>query len=234
MWVNKNQTGYTIVETLIVVAVTGMIFASTALMMRGQVAKNEYREGMQQIEQSMKTIINNVENGNFGTPPTNGTDDSKILVGKTIWFCTDGASVTCPSANNGSIMHAHTVFAGPSGGFMPTPTLQELGDDSKQLPAGIKFIGYKMLPGPSSLIDNFGMSVLFEKSDGSEVTQVSDMASSIGLHARLQSARLSSWNGSHGDGYILCFEGTKRGSIELGSRTSGTNIVLNLDDERCN
>ncbi|MCA9350398.1 hypothetical protein KC874_01765, partial [Candidatus Saccharibacteria bacterium] len=34
-------------------------------------------------------------------------------------------------------------------------------------------------------------------------------------------------------GFMLCFEGYRKGSLELGSKSSGLIVTLNMEDKRC-
>ena len=70
----KTQKGYTIVETLIVLAVTGVMFASTVALISGQVAKAQYRDTVFRVNQSIQNIINDVQNGVF-----NPSDNTCVL-----------------------------------------------------------------------------------------------------------------------------------------------------------
>jgi type II secretory pathway pseudopilin PulG len=257
MWPQKNQTGYTVVETLMVIAVMGMIFASTSIMIRGQIAKYQYRENMQQLEQNIKVIINSVSNGTFGAPSeldpaATGISDT-MLIGRRFWFCADNAPASmtfchppiAPNAPDGNIMHIETVVRDSTLPAIPpavpapfAPSYK--GDNPKTIPNGLKFIGYKSLDasgnvaaGPGS--PEFGTSILFRKDTGDAVDSIMDNNKGIQFYSRDGYNHLthsfSTVNG--GNGFLLCFEGIQKGSIQLGTATLGTNIVMNLLDERC-
>lgn len=100
MWAKKNQTGFTIVETLIVLGITVVMFLSTATLVSGQIAKNQFRQGMNQIKDSIIDKINDVQSGYYpGVVKTNlsscafdpsgvnaGENTSCQLLGKYIYF----------------------------------------------------------------------------------------------------------------------------------------------------
>jgi type II secretory pathway pseudopilin PulG len=76
----KTQKGYTIVETLIVLAVTGVMFASTVALISGQVAKAQYRDTVFRVNQSIQNIINDVQNGVFN--PSDDTCGDRKNIGE--------------------------------------------------------------------------------------------------------------------------------------------------------
>lgn len=95
--------GFTIVETLIVLAVTGLLFVSAAVVINGRQQKTEFMVGLQSVKQQLQETINETASGTFpssdnfkcskGNPPVlsdtadvQGTNFGCIFVGKIIQF----------------------------------------------------------------------------------------------------------------------------------------------------
>lgn len=79
--------GYTIVETLIFLAVTGMLFTSAMLFVSGQRQKTEFSQGVRDFASELQTIAMNVSTGYTAFPFSSGdhcwTDGNTITVGPT-------------------------------------------------------------------------------------------------------------------------------------------------------
>lgn len=99
MWANKNNnTGFTIVETLIVLAVTGVMFIVTLSLVRGQIDRYQYQSSMRQVQVLIQREINDVQSGYFpeatkkdctgAVVATPGTNSTCVIVGKRITFVT--------------------------------------------------------------------------------------------------------------------------------------------------
>ena len=102
--VRLSAQGFTIVETLIVLAVTSTLFLAAALLVNGKQSKTNFQVGIRTIQQRFQQIINETvsgyypDNGNFscralGGPPLSigsaspsgqGTNQDCIFVGKTL------------------------------------------------------------------------------------------------------------------------------------------------------
>lgn len=61
---NKNK-GFTIIESLLFLAVSGAIFISVAILISGQLGKYQARDAVNQVESVMRGIMNDVGNGYF-------------------------------------------------------------------------------------------------------------------------------------------------------------------------
>jgi len=103
--------GFTIIETLIVLAVTGMIFISAALLINGKEAKTEFTQSIQNIQAQIQQTISEVQTGfypsqenfscngngntvNFpsGAPSALGSNKGCIFLGKVMQFAVHGTS----------------------------------------------------------------------------------------------------------------------------------------------
>lgn len=65
MNVGKSPKGYTIVEVMIFLAVSGFMFIMAAAFISGKQAKATFREGMNQLNASTQQVINDVANGYY-------------------------------------------------------------------------------------------------------------------------------------------------------------------------
>jgi type II secretory pathway pseudopilin PulG len=122
MKTDKN-TGYTILETMIFLIVSSVIFVSVALLITGQVAKYQAKDAVNQLESVVRNTLNDVGNGYFPIigqdfnctkgPSTNppivtevvsanenrGTNPECIIIGKSIEFRTSEIKVKTWVAN---------------------------------------------------------------------------------------------------------------------------------------
>jgi len=101
---SQGKDGFTIVETLIVLAVTSALFVSIAATIVGRQGRAQFMTGINDVKQHLQQIINETEsgyypnNGNFqclaGTPPqingvsgnSLGTNGDCIFLGNVIYF----------------------------------------------------------------------------------------------------------------------------------------------------
>ena len=62
---SATEWGFTIVETLIVLAVTSALFTSAAIMISGRQAKTEFLTATNDLQQQLQDVINQTASGNF-------------------------------------------------------------------------------------------------------------------------------------------------------------------------
>lgn len=130
MWANKNHNkGFTIVETLVVIAITALLFLATSFLVRGQIQKQQYKLGINEQLSLLRDTANDVQTGYYpdvlnltnvtcaGTASSvnaanQGQNGDCILVGKRITFnqndmyidtLVDGKSKTGPSASTTTV-----------------------------------------------------------------------------------------------------------------------------------
>jgi hypothetical protein len=183
---------------------------------------------MRQLQQMVQNTIDDVENGYMSS--VDGTNQTTLLVGKRFWFCADDASLYSFCAGvSGSVINIETVEQ-----QIGSNTLDFSNNSTQNLPGGLKFLYFRTLqilpnpPGPQQ--KEFGSSVLFTDMTGS-IGASATSANRISLFNRSGSQELKSV--APNQGFILCFEGYKVGSLELGSAKSGTRVLLNIEDPRC-
>ncbi len=137
MRVGLNPRGYTIIEVLIFMAVSGFMFAIAASFISGKQSKSEFKQGMSAINSDIQAVINDVGNGFYpsnsdfsctagptGEPvitpnPSNeqGTNKDCVFGGKVIQFGTHGTNYTGYKVYS----IAERQFA-PDGSANPLPT----------------------------------------------------------------------------------------------------------------
>lgn len=222
----KNKKGFTIVETLIVLAVTGVFFMSTATLIQGQVERNRYQDSMRQLQALFQTTINDVEDGYMKND--GGDDGSKLLVGKRFWFCRDSGAWDFCSANSGSTMVTETIVQDNT----PAGKLTHIDQSTQGLPGGLKFLYFRSLmndgvtPAAGHFQEEFGSSIILTDANGNKGKDITALASAR-LYDRSGDNLLSK------SGYILCFEGLHKGSIELGGANIGNTVIMKPVDDRC-
>lgn len=102
----KESRGFTIVETLIVLAVTGMILASAIVLIGGRQARTQFTVGIGQVQQQVQQAISEVKNGYY---PNNG--NIKCQSGST------GPTLTAGSTGQGQ--NSGCIFLGKAMQFAP-------------------------------------------------------------------------------------------------------------------
>ena len=75
----KNKQGYTIVEVMIFLAVSGLMFVMAASSISGKQAKVEYKQGVNASNDQMRQIINDVANGFVSSSNLICTDSSGLF-----------------------------------------------------------------------------------------------------------------------------------------------------------
>ena len=127
----KKARGFTVVETLIVLAVTGGLFAAVALTLSGRQQRTQFTQGVQEIQSQIQQVINDVGSGYF--PSTSGFSCTSALAGP---LMTTGTNEQ--GTNGGCIFLGKAIQFGVSGtdpeqfniftiaGLQRTPTGEEV------------------------------------------------------------------------------------------------------------
>ncbi len=246
----KNQKGYTITETLIVLAVTGVMFITTSILIQGQVEKNRYKDSMRQIQQLVQQAIRDTENGYF--PGVSGTTTGTVLAGKSIYFSTD-ASVANDDGNSrqpctagSNTIRVENIYWNPTIATNPSPDTDGVGTPSfdtdielntgrasfSPYPAGVLYSkNYKSDGSVKS--SSAGFAVMFKN-----LSDTSDTMQSIALYEpyidnnNVVTNNQDDW--TYGaNGKRICFKGYKNGSLIIG-RNNSMNVEMNLEDVACN
>jgi len=124
---SARQAGYTIVETMLFLIITGVLLTSALLLFNGRIAKTRFSQATQSFNSQIKTTINEVSSGNYPKNPSftcavdaagvprltasatdrQGSNSDCIFVGKVVQAgvqgqdgCGSGAALrNCVSAN---------------------------------------------------------------------------------------------------------------------------------------
>jgi type II secretory pathway pseudopilin PulG len=147
----QSAAGFTIVETLIVLAVTGTLFASAATLINGRQAKTQFQTGINAAKQQMQQVINESASGFFpgggfnctgsiGGQPSftiganaQGTNSGCTFVGKAVQLAPQGASATYvvyPLVGNRREVsgdNVTSIYSGPGGAGAWPVALNQVG-----------------------------------------------------------------------------------------------------------
>jgi len=102
-WGGKTAHGFTIVETLIVLAVSSVLLGSAVLLINGRQNRTQFQTAINDLQQQLQQIINQTTSGYYqnkadfkcrrGTPPTidggtnsQGTNGGCIFLGTVLYF----------------------------------------------------------------------------------------------------------------------------------------------------
>lgn len=149
---SSQKKGFTIVETLIVLAVTGSLFLSTSLLIRGQTEKYRYRDSMIILQQTVQNSIGDVQNGNIsagvssvtGCTGSDGTSSDCVIAGKKITFCN---GTTCPKTQ----IKKETIIAKVLAGSATNPCTSITGVPTIGGPGTCALVQAELVDNPYSL-----------------------------------------------------------------------------------
>lgn len=100
--VRQTEAGYTIIETMIFLIISGALMASAALLFSGKIARSQFTQAVQQFDSSINNVINQVSTGTYSNdqtiscskgsdqpvvskgPSTQGTNTSCVFIGKVL------------------------------------------------------------------------------------------------------------------------------------------------------
>src|SRR5688572_7392102 len=66
----RGPRGFTVIEVLIVMVVTGMLFVSAAILIAGRRAQTEFNQGIRQVQSQIQQVISEVATGYYPNPNT--------------------------------------------------------------------------------------------------------------------------------------------------------------------
>ena len=248
-----NKKGFTIVEALIVLAVTGMLFVSTSFLIRGQIEKVRYQDSMRQLQQLVQNTIDDVENGYFVGTVGNSSD---VFAGKRITFCTDSSVVNDdgnwrqPCVTGSSQLRIENVAVNSTGDIkLDTEDPANNKEYYQTLPGGLKYTKFykydtAAYPPPDYLGPrnaSSGVAIMFTNILNTDTRPQGLILFEPYLDNNNLSApngREDEWNQTNtpsywNNGKVFCFEGYKKGSLVIG-RNGSKNVDLNIEDPRCN
>lgn len=153
--IGQKNKGFTIVEVIMFLAVSGFIFVIAAIGMSGQLSKAESKDAINQLESTIRGTLNDVSNGYYpefnntsfdcernlnGSSDTRGEVQNCFFAGKSITF---GPANKCDSGTADIIVDTYITTHNTSS--MPTysditPAVCGL-EVTENYPASIKLIG---------------------------------------------------------------------------------------------
>lgn len=222
MWANKkNNTGFTIVETLIALSVSGVLFISVAALISGQVSRNQAKQAADTIEIFTRDVLNDVSTGyypetgdNFGCTDTGASAPNVSSGGST----TRGANATCVFAGKkitfkNTEMQVDTVVALTRTQTLTNPATQLSTVDGLQetlkYPYGVR------RSGPDEVY--YVLNKLLSPTSAQEYSFVGG-SQNVSV--------VDSANTSSSAGFVLCFDnGGNFAKLTIGARNGATATV---------
>lgn len=167
---NSQAQGFTIVEVLIVLAVTGAMFVWAALLISGRQAKTEFQVGIRDVQTKLQQSINEVKSGYYpfntgfrcdasGTAPLDidtggigfgqGEHNQCTFIGKTVAISNDtmyvysmaGARLNATGGEVQSPLQSNATVIGPATGPPPVNSSAPDLTTTMKLPSGITLVG---------------------------------------------------------------------------------------------
>lgn len=249
MILTKKQTGFTIVETLIVIAVTGALFLSTSILVSGQIARYHYRSSMFQLQSVIQSQFNSVQSGFYPD------SDVKDCSGTSIITDDLGKSTTCVIVGKKLTLLKDT--SGTSLGHPKTIKIETVGMKTDDLPLSaneltkLKLLNSQDITIPGGLEYNKGAFTTLNSpvtNDGDEIIIYALYSSAFSTNTNATGTALKSGtqqvalyavsltplpDNVNQVGRVGCFtDGSRYGSIVFGNSNSGF-VTLNVEDPRC-
>jgi type II secretory pathway pseudopilin PulG len=100
-------SGYTIIEVMIFLAVSGFMFITAAAFVSGKQATAEFRQSMNQMNSNMAQIINDVSNGVY---PSNNSVSCTANASGGAPSATEGAAESTTQGSNGSCVYMGRII----------------------------------------------------------------------------------------------------------------------------
>jgi type II secretory pathway pseudopilin PulG len=226
MRAQKTQSGYTIIETLIVLAVTGTMFVITAILVSGQIAKYQFKDGVLNAQQSMQGILNDVQTGYFGlsnfavascdTGSTTVPGDSDcVYVGKQVEINNNGTVVTTPLLSD---VDSGTPIGKPAPYAPGTELTYHIGTQTTQLSTSIDYSNSPLTPGV--------FYVLYTNYPDGSLTTFNGGGQSVAIFGVDSSNNVTEFNTASGK--IICLQnGNRKAALKIGANRS-LNVETNF------
>ncbi len=236
---NKNtQNGFTVVEALIIVGVTSILFVTTAVLIRGQITEQENRDSLYKAQQETRRIVNTVTNGDisestgwkdddleFCDKNTSNEDKPKIdvigvsdncsIIGTVVWF----------DSQENLIKYKYVGFNSSNGQYFNASNN-----------------GWNAIDVPGSL-DIMPKDVIYDKKIFIGYAEGSKNFDNINESTTPQSIKLyvgdPTENGSPilipDAGMKICFNGSRQSALIIGkNKSKDVELVMQDDGSNCN
>jgi type II secretory pathway pseudopilin PulG len=182
--------GFTIVETLIVLAVTGLLFASAVILINGRQSKTEFQTGINNTQQQIQQIINETSSGYF--PDSNNFKCAAGAIGQPVITAGSG---TGQGTNSGCVFLGKVMQFAPAGSTDSYALHTVAGNKSGQTIATASPVDvFNILS--STKFEN-GLTVYCMKYNGNDCLSGTDTAG-VGFIAGDSAGNISSTNASTG------------------------------------
>lgn len=247
----KNRGGFTIIETLITLAISSALFVTVMILFDGRQAKVNFAQGMKDLDSQIRNYANDVSNGYFpklsgisctasetalnypsfsNTEQAQGTSAGCIFAGKALYFNTED-----PRS-----IEAYTIAGRKAATSFPSlyPIVIDQSKESFNMPAGIQLINGTEAPITAlvGLFFNLGTVTATTSSQGVAAVEPR-LLSTAGT--TLDAAKTSVKNafispGSTAQeltnsGIVLCFKSgvnSQKATITLNKSINGFNTTL--------
>lgn len=251
---SNKQVGFTIVETLIVLAVTGLLFVAIASSFSGRQAKAEFANSIQDIRSQIQQTIDEVANGYFpssagfkctsdvtGTHITTlgggseqGTNDGCVFLGKVMQFNTT-ATVPQPFS-------LHTVAGARVTQYTDLPGLNPVYvapiAENKQIKNGLNFVKMKYSGGNADSVGFlYSLGKREKLSDGSPGSAYANGSPQVDVYVVTDTnftGKMSNYAlVDDSQGVQLCFKGGsgRYGKITVGGQLGTSATSLQITDQ---
>jgi type II secretory pathway pseudopilin PulG len=238
-----KNTGFTIVETLMFLAVSGVIFVSAVALISGQLSNSQSKDAMNQLESTVRGTLNDVSNGYYPEFNTNyscngvangstrGTNQDCMFAGKSITF---GPTQTSVCGNKNAVMLIDTYV-------VPQSTTVVTSASDLTLICGLEVA--ENYPGSIQPLSDYQGKEFYILNTNYSYSNSSTFSSSGGSNSvvleKSDGGRLTVLNGGTGDSdssydNIVCFQdGNENSSLEFGIGGILTVSIKNYKDQGC-
>lgn len=114
-----SSHGFTIMETMIFLAVSGALFTSALLLVSGQQAKTEFYQGVRDLNSQIQDVLNDISTGYYSSPSGGFT----CLGGPTGPVVSTLVPINAQGTNDGCIFIGRVLAFGDNNDPAPTNTL---------------------------------------------------------------------------------------------------------------
>jgi len=112
MRVASKTRGYTVVEVMIFLAVSGLMFVIAASFISGKQAAGEFRQGTNSVNSQVRGVINDVANGFY---PSNHDFTCVAMASDPYYNISSGAANKDLGSNQGCVLMGKVIQFGPAG-----------------------------------------------------------------------------------------------------------------------
>lgn len=243
----RNRGGFTIVESLIALAISSALFVIMMVMFNGRQARVEFSQGMRDIEAYILDVANDVRNGYYpnsnqkcivnsgvlsfdpGIPAAQGTSSDCIFAGKILLF--DGASSPFKISDYSlAASKSTTSLVAADSNSSNLYIIGSSGNETKTdytLPGGISLVKQDLTRASLILGLIFDINNVGVESSNKKITSVVPYAiSSVNISA----IRSSTFNSIDSTGKTLCFLGSngQTGTIIIKRGPDGLSTSLQI------